>query len=67
LVEINPNPENKTKNIVTITDKGKNVAKEFKDNIESIETELFKKFDDEEKEKLKMMLKDIAKEYNNLN
>ena len=67
LVEINPNPENKTKNIVTITDKGKNVAKEFKDNIESIETELFKKFDDEEKEKLKMMLRDIAKEYNNLN
>ena len=67
LVEINPNPENKTKNIVTITDKGKNVAKEFKDNIESIETELFKKFDDEEKEKLKMMLRDIAKEYINLN
>ena len=67
LVVINPNPENKTKNIVTITDKGKNVAKEFKDNIESIETELFKKFDDEEKEKLKMMLRDIAKEYINLN
>lgn len=27
LVEINPNPENKTKNIVTITDKGKKSCK----------------------------------------
>ena len=67
LVEINPNPENKTKNIVKITDKGKKTAKDFKNNIKSIENELFKKYDDNEKEKLKMMLRDIAKEYYNMN
>ena len=37
LVEINPNPENKSKNIVKITDKGRNVTNEFIKIIEDIE------------------------------
>lgn len=67
LVEINPNPENKSKNIVSITDKGRKTTKEFKNIIEDIENELFKKHSDEEKEKLKIMLRDMAKEYYMLN
>jgi len=66
LVEINPNPENKSKNIVKITDKGKKTTKEFKNMIENIENEIFEKYSDKEKEKLKIMLRDIAKEYDNL-
>ena len=66
LVEINPNPENKSKNIVKITDKGRKTTKEFKCIIENIENEIFEKYNDKEKEKLKIMLRDIAKEYDNL-
>ena len=67
LVEINPNPENKSKNIVKITDKGRKTTKEFKTMIENIENGIFEKYSDEEKKKLKIMLRDIAKEYDNLN
>ena len=34
--------------------------------IENIENEIFEKYSDKEKEKLKIMLRDIAKEYDNL-
>lgn len=67
LVEINANPENKSKNLVKITQKGKKVTKEFKVFIENIENEIFEKYNEEEKEKLKIMLRDIAKEYDQLN
>ena len=63
LVEINPNPENKSKNIVKITDKGREATKEFKRIIEEIENEIFKEYDEKEKEKLKIMLRDLSKKY----
>lgn len=66
LVEINPNPKNKSKNIVRITDKGRNATKEFKATIEDIENVIFKKYNNEEKEKLKIMLRDLAREYDDL-
>jgi len=44
LVEINPNPENKSKNIVKITDKGKKTTKEFKNMIENNLVETISKF-----------------------
>ena len=67
LVKIYSNPENKSKNIVEITDKGRKTTEEFKTLIENIENEIFKKYSDEEKKKLKIMLRDIAKEYDELN
>jgi DNA-binding MarR family transcriptional regulator len=51
---------------VKITDKGRKTTKEFKCIIENIENEIFEKYNDKEKEKLKIMLRDIAKEYDNL-
>ncbi|MBP3790733.1 MAG: MarR family transcriptional regulator [Methanobrevibacter sp.] len=67
LVKIYPNPENKSKNIVEITNKGRKTTKEFKTMIENLENEIFEKYSDEEKEKLKIMLRDIAKGYDELN
>ena len=67
LVKIYSNPENKSKNIVEITDKGRKTTEEFKTLIENIENEIFKKYSDEEKKKLKIMLRDIAKEYDEWN
>ncbi len=63
LVEINPNPENKSKNIVKITDKGRNVTQEFIKTIEEIENDIFSDFTCEEKEKLKITLRDLSKKY----
>ena len=63
LVEINPNPENKSKNIVKITDKGRNVTNEFIKIIEDIENEIFSDFTSEEKTKLKINLRDLSKKY----
>lgn len=63
LVEINPNPENKSKNIVKITDKGRNVTNEFIKIIEDIENEIFSDFTSEEKAKLKINLRDLSKKY----
>lgn len=62
-VEINPNPENKSKNIVKITYKGRKVTKEFNKAITAIEDEIFKDYTSNEKEKLKIMLRDISKKY----
>ncbi|MEE0934365.1 MAG: MarR family transcriptional regulator [Methanobrevibacter sp.] len=62
-VEINPNPENRSKNIVNITDKGRKVTREFNRTISEIEDEIFKEYSNEEKEKLKIMLRDISKKY----
>lgn len=67
LVKIYPNPENKSKNIVEITNKGRKTTKEFKTMIENLENEIFEKYSDEEEEKLKIMLRDIAKGYDELN
>ena len=67
LVKIYPNPENKSKNIVEITNKGRKTTKEFKTMIENLENEIFEKYSDEENEKLKIMLRDIAKGYDELN
>lgn len=66
LVEINQNPKNKSKNIVKITDKGRKITEKFKVFIEDIENDLFEKYSADEKEKLKIMLRDIAKEYDKL-
>ena len=66
LVEINPNPKNKSKNIVKITGKGRKITEKFKIFIEDIENELFEKYSADEKEKLKIILRDIAKEYDKL-
>lgn len=62
-VEINPNPENRSKNIVNITDKGRKVTQEFNRTINEIEDEIFKEYSHEEKENLKIMLRDISKKY----
>lgn len=63
LVEIYPNPENKSKNIVEITDKGRKATQEFIEIIEEIENEIFSDFTLEEKEKLKIALRDLSKKY----
>ena len=65
-VEINPNPENRSKNIVNITDKGRKVTQEFNRTISEIEDEIFKEYSNEEKENLKIMLRDISKKYSDL-
>ncbi|WP_407377430.1 MarR family winged helix-turn-helix transcriptional regulator [Methanobrevibacter sp.] len=67
LVEIIPNPENKSKNIVKITDKGRKVTLEFKKTITEIENEIFLDYSEDEKEKLKIMLRDLSKKYLELN
>ena len=64
LVEISKNPKNKSKNIVKITDKGRKLTKEVIYVIENIENEIFDGYDIEEKEKLKIMLRDLSKKYN---
>jgi len=61
--EIKPNPENKSKNIVTITDKGRKVTQKFNRTIDSIENEIFEEYSPLEKEKLKIMLRDLSKKY----
>ena len=66
-VEINPNPENKSKNIVKITPKGRNATEEFSRAITEIENEIFKDYTSDEQEKLKIMLRDISKKYFELN
>lgn len=66
-VEINPNPENKSKNIVKITAKGRIVTEEFKKAITEIEDAIFKDYTSNEKEKLKIMLRDLSKKYFELN
>ena len=66
LVEISKNPKNKSKNIVKITDKGRKLTKEVIYVIENIENEIFDGYDIEEKEKLKIMLRDLSKKYYNL-
>lgn len=63
LVEINPNPENKSKNIVKITDKGRKVTQKFIRMIDEIENDIFSDFTDEEKERLKINLRDLSKKY----
>ena len=63
LVEINPNPENKSKNIVKITDKGRKTTLKFVKIINDIENEVFSDFTIEEKEKLKINLRDLSKKY----
>lgn len=63
LVEIYPNPENKSKNIVEITDKGRKATQEFIEIIEEIENEIFSDFTLEEKKKLKIALRDLSKKY----
>ena len=66
-VEIKPNPENKSKNIVKITDKGRKVTQEFNKKITEIEDEIFKNYTAKEKEKLKITLRDLSKKYFELN
>ena len=66
LVEINPNPENKSKNIVKITPKGRKVTNEFIEIINEIENEIFSDFTGKEKEKLKITLRDLSKKFNQL-
>ena len=66
LVEINPNPENKSKNIVKITPKGRKVTNEFIEIINEIENEIFSDFTGKEKEKLKIILRDLSKKFNQL-
>ena len=66
LVEINPNPENKSKNIVRITDKGRDVTSKFIKIINDIENEIFSDFTIDQKEKLKITLRDLSKKYNEL-
>lgn len=67
LVDIMPNPENKSKNIVKITEKGRKITKEFIKIIDKIENEVFKDFNNDEKEDLKIILRDLSKKYYNLN
>lgn len=66
-VDIMPNPENKSKNIVKITEKGRKITKEFIKIIDEIENEVFKDFNNDEKEDLKIILRDLSKKYYNLN
>lgn len=63
LVEIIPNPENKSKNIVKITEKGKLVTKEFKNMITEIEDEIFKDYSEDEIKRLKITLRDLSRSY----
>lgn len=67
LVEINPNPENKSKNIVKITDKGRKASQEFKNTINEIENEIFKDYESDDIEKLKITLRDLSRKYFELN
>lgn len=67
LVEITPNPENKSKNIVKITDKGRKASQEFKNTINEIENEIFQDYDSEDIEKLKIILRDLSRKYFELN
>ena len=67
LVEIFPDPKNKSKNIVKITEKGKEVTKEFVKIINQIEDEIFSEYTNEEKEKLKVTLRELSKKYYELN
>lgn len=62
-VEINPNPENKSKNIVKITEKGREVTEKFIKTINEIENNIFDDFTYDEKEKLKINLRDLSKKY----
>ena len=59
--------ENKSKNIVKITEKGRKITKEFIKIIDEIENEVFKDFNNDEKEDLKIILRDLSKKYYNLN
>lgn len=63
LVEISKNPKNKSKNVVKITDKGMKLTEEIINIIENIENEIFDGYAIEEKEKLKIMLRDLSKKY----
>ena len=67
LVEIMPNPENKSKNIVKITEKGRKITKEFIKTIDDIENEVFYDFSDNQKQDLKIILRDLSKKYHDLN
>ena len=67
LVEISPNPENKSKNIVKITDKGRKASQEFKNTINEIENEIFKDYESDDIEKLKITLRDLSRKYFELN
>lgn len=67
LVEINPNPENKSKNIVKITDKGQKASRDFKNTINEIENEIFKDYESDDIEKLKITLRDLSRKYFELN
>ena len=67
LVEINPNPENKSKNIVKITDKGRKASWDFKNTINEIENEIFKDYESDDIEKLKITLRDLSRKYFELN
>ena len=58
---------NKSKNIVKITEKGKEVTKEFVKIINQIEDEIFSEYTNEEKEKLKVTLRELSKKYYELN
>ncbi len=62
-IEIKPDMENKSKNIVSITDKGRKVTQEFNSTIHRIENEIFEEYSPQEKEKLKIMLRDLSKKY----
>lgn len=67
LVEITQNPKNKSKNIVKITEKGKEVTNEFIKIINQIEDKIFSEYSNEEKEKLKVTLRELSKKYYELN
>lgn len=67
MVEIFPDPKNKSKNIVKITEKGKEVTKEFVKIINQIEDEIFSEYTNEEKEKLNVTLRELSKKYYELN
>jgi DNA-binding MarR family transcriptional regulator len=66
LVEINPNPKNKSKNYVRITEKGKKVTREFNNQINVIENKIFENYTYEEILQLKKTLRDLSEKYYNL-
>lgn len=66
LVEISPNPENKSKNYVKITKKGRQVTKEFNNQIKEIEDNIFENYTSEEILKLKITLRNLFERYDNL-
>ncbi len=66
LVEISPNPENKSKNYVKITKKGRQVTKEFNNQIKEIEDNIFENYTSEERLKLKITLRNLFERYDNL-